>query len=941
MKNNSVDKYIIVRGARVNNLKNISLELPRGKFIVITGLSGSGKSSLAFDTLYAEGRRRYVESLSSYARQFLGKLRKPECDFIKGLPPAIAIEQKVNTRNPRSTVGTSTEIYDYIRMLFGRIGHTFSPVSGDEVKKQTVEDILAAAAMLDEGTRIAVAAPITIPDGRTVADQLDIYLKNGYSRLITPNGDFVSITDAINDISLYRPECLLLIDRLAVAHDGDELSRLAESAETAFFEGHDECVLMAWTEKGIVHKSFSKRFEADGIMFMEPSEQMFNFNTPYGACPECEGFGRVIGIDENLVVPDRSLTIYDGAVACWRSEMMGRWKREFISWAAAHDFPIYTSYADLTDAERETLWHGDGSDMPSIDRFFEWLETQRHQIQYRVMAARYRGKTICPSCHGSRLCKDADYVKIAGETVSDIVAMPVKELRKWFDNLELDEHDAKIAERLLIEIRNRLQFLDEVGLGYLTLSRMSNSLSGGESQRINLATSLGSSLVGSLYILDEPSIGLHPRDTEQLISVLKRLNRLGNTVVVVEHDEEIMRAADMIIDVGPDAGRNGGEIVYQGPVPENMEQAMAAAPMSHTLRYLSGAEKIAIPKARRHSSSYIEVEGASEHNLKNINVRFPLGVMNVVTGVSGSGKSTLVRDILYRGLQRELGNAGDAPGAFKRLSGDIKRISAVEFVDQNPIGRSTRSNPATYIKAYDEIRTLFADQQHSRQMGFTPAYFSFNAEGGRCEECKGEGSITIEMQFMADITVECEACHGKRFKPDVLEVNYRGKSIYDVLEMTVNQAIDFFSETDGAIERRIVKRLKPLQEVGLGYIKLGQSSSTLSGGENQRVKLAWFLSQDKPAPTLFIFDEPTTGLHFHDINILLRAFERLLKQGHTLVIIEHNVEVIKCADNVIDIGPEGGENGGQVVACGTPEDIVANSYGYTAKALTRTVSKMK
>ena len=924
---------ITVRGARVNNLKNINVELPRGKFIVVTGLSGSGKSSLAFDTLYAEGRRRYVESLSSYARQFLGKLRKPECDFIRGLPPAIAIEQKVNTRNPRSTVGTSTEIYDYVRMLFGRVGHTYSPVSGEEVKKQSVEDVVAAASDLPEGTRIAIAAPIILHEGRSLATQLEIYQKEGFSRLVDHSGNFVSIADALTDANASTADYDLLIDRLAVASSGDELSRLADSAETAFFEGSGECIMLAWTESGVSRKSFSNRFEADGITFMEPSEQMFNFNNPYGACPECEGFGKVIGIDENLVVPDRSLTVYDGAVACWRSEVMSKWKREFISWAAAHDFPIHTPYADLTKREHDLLWHGDGSGMPSIDRFFEWLDSQRHQIQYRVMMARYRGKTVCPSCHGSRLRPETAYVKIAGLSIGDIVTMPIKDLNRWFGELKLNERDAKIAARLLVEIRNRLQFLDDVGLGYLTLDRLSNSLSGGESQRINLATSLGSSLVGSLYILDEPSIGLHPRDTDRLILVLEKLKALGNTVVVVEHDEEIMRAADMIIDVGPDAGRLGGEIVYEGPVPDDPAEAERLAPKSHTLRYLSGAEKIEVPSSRRHSSSYIEVVGATEHNLKNIDVRFPLGVMNVVTGVSGSGKSTLVRDILYRGLQRELGNPGDAPGAFKALRGDIKRISSVEFVDQNPIGKSSRSNPATYLKAYDEIRALFAEQQHSRQMGFTPAYFSFNAEGGRCEECKGEGSITIEMQFMADIVVPCESCHGKRFKPEVLEVEYRGKNIYDVLDMTVSQAIEFFSEGSGTTERRIVRRLKPLQDVGLGYIKLGQSSSTLSGGENQRVKLAWFLAQEKPEPTLFIFDEPTTGLHFHDIHILLDSFQRLLRQGHTLVIIEHNPEVIKCADNIIDIGPEGGEDGGTLVATGTPEEVAASNSGSTSKFL--------
>ena len=928
MSDNKDHQNIIVRGARVNNLKNVNIELPRGKFIVVTGLSGSGKSSLAFDTLYAEGRRRYVESLSSYARQFLGKLRKPECDFIRGLPPAIAIEQKVNTRNPRSTVGTSTEIYDYIRMLFGRIGRTYSPVTGEEVRKQSVEDIIAAAGALPEGTRIAIAAPVNPPAGRDFATQLEIYQKEGFSRLVDHEGRFHTIADVMaekpSDIGRYD----LLIDRLAVARSGDELSRLADSAETAFFEGHDECVLLAWTDSGVERKSFSKRFEADGITFIEPSDQMFNFNNPYGACPQCEGFGKIIGIDENLVVPDRSLTIYDGAVACWRSEAMSKWKREFISWAAAHDFPIHTAYADLSDAERELLWHGDSADSPCIDRFFSWLESQRHQIQYRAMYARYRGRTVCPQCHGGRLRREATYIKVDGHTISDLVKMPVDRLAEVLAALKLDEHDSRIAERLLKEICSRLEFLRQVGLGYLTLDRLSNTLSGGESQRINLATSLGSSLVGSLYILDEPSIGLHPRDTERLIGVLRKLQRMGNTVVVVEHDEEIMRASDRIIDVGPDAGRLGGEIVYQGPV-----DGIDSAERSHTMRYLSGKEKIEIPSSRRAPSGYIELKGASEHNLKNIDVRFPLGVMTAVTGVSGSGKSTLVRDVLYRSLLRNMGEAGEAPGRHKNLSGDLRKISRVEFVDQNPIGRSTRSNPATYLKAYDEIRALFADQQASRQMGFTAGYFSFNTEGGRCEDCKGEGSITIEMQFMADITIPCEACHGKRFKPDVLEVKYRGKNIYDVLEMTVAEAIEFFAAGGSTIENRIVRRLQPLADVGLGYIRLGQSSATLSGGENQRVKLAYYLAMESPEPTLFIFDEPTTGLHFHDIRLLLNSFDRLLRKGHSIIVIEHNVDVIRCADHVIDIGPEGGEAGGRLVACGTPEEIKACPESYTGRYL--------
>ena len=928
------EQYISVKGARVNNLKDISIDLPRGEFIVVTGLSGSGKSSFAFDTLYAEGRRRYVESLSSYARQFLGKLRKPECDYIRGLPPAIAIEQKVNTRNPRSTVGTSTEIYDYLRMLFGRVGHTYSPVSGVEVRKHTVDDVVAAAASYPEGTRIAVAAPVVLPEGRTFEAQLDIYLKEGFSRLVTADGTFVDITDIVSgDGKLENAaEVMLLVDRLAVAREGDELSRLAESAETAFFEGRDCCRLIVWHDGNIARHDFSKRFEADGMTFVEPSEQMFNFNNPYGACPTCEGFGRVLGIDDKLVVPDRSLTVFEGAVACWRSELMSEWKRRFIAVAAKHDFPIHVPYADLTHDQLDLLWHGDGNGSVSIDAFFEWLESQRYQIQYRAMMARYRGKTTCHDCHGSRLRRDAAYVRIAGKTISDITTMPVSDAVAWFDLLELNDTDGRIAERLLVEIKSRLHFLLDVGLGYLTLDRLSNSLSGGESQRINLATSLGSSLVGSLYILDEPSIGLHPRDTDRLIGVLGKLKCLGNTVVVVEHDEEIMRAADRIVDIGPDAGTGGGEIVYNGPVPSDAASAEREAPLSHTMRYLSGSETIATPRVRRRSSSYIEVRGAAEHNLKNIDVRFPLGMMTVVTGVSGSGKSTLVRDILYKAVNRELGNPGDAPGLFKSLKGDISRLDAVEFIDQNPIGKS-RSNPATYLKAYDEIRALFAETQAAKQMDFKPAYFSFNAEGGRCEECKGEGSISIEMQFMADIVVPCECCHGKRFKPEVLEISYRDKNIYDVLEMTIDEAIDFFGESDGATERRIVRRLMPLKDVGLGYIKLGQSSSTLSGGENQRVKLAWFLAQEKPRPTLFIFDEPTTGLHFHDINILLKAFDRLLERGHTLVVIEHNIEVIKCADNVIDIGPEGGEGGGEVVAAGTPEEIVEARKGHTFKYL--------
>lgn len=922
------ERNILVKGARVNNLKNIDIEIPRNKLVVITGLSGSGKSSLAFDTLYAEGQRRYVESLSAYARQFLGKMAKPETDFIKGLPPAIAIEQKVNTRNPRSTVGTSTEIYDYIRLLFGRVGKTYSPVTGELVKKHTVEDVIAVARSYPEGTRMAVITPVTLPEKRRFRTQLEVLLKGGYSRLVK-DGEFIDIEHLLADDSL--PETAsgydLLVDRLSVAYEGDELSRLADSVETAFFEGHDEMSLLVWGTDGLHRHDFSKRFEADGIVFREPSELMFNFNNPYGACPRCEGFGRVIGIDPNLVVPDPSLSVYDDAVMCWRGDKMSEWKRELIHLAPHIGFPIHRPYCDLTQSELDVLWHGNGR-FKGIDGFFKMVEENQYKIQYRVMLARYRGKTRCPECNGSRLRKESEYVKVGGATISELVKMPVTDLKEWFAALKLDDNDKLVSSRLLVEINNRIGFLCDVGLGYLTLDRLSSTLSGGESQRINLATSLGSSLVGSLYILDEPSIGLHSRDTMKLIGVLRKLQQLGNTVVVVEHDEEIMRAADYLIDVGPEAGRHGGEIIYQGDVDKLM-----TATDSYTVRYLNGELSIPVPARRRKWRDYIEVTGAREHNLKNIDVKFPLGVMTVVTGVSGSGKSTLVRDILYRAMVRHLGNPCDAPGLHRALGGDLNRISAVEFVDQNPIGKSSRSNPATYLKAFDEVRRLFSEQQGAKQMGFTPGYFSFNAEGGRCEECKGEGTITIEMQFMADIVIPCEACHGQRFKSDVLEITYNGKNINDVLNMTVNQAVEFFGESSDSICRKIVRRLKPLQDVGLGYIKLGQSSSTLSGGENQRVKLAYFLAQEKPEPTMFIFDEPTTGLHFHDINTLMASFNRLIAQGHTVIIIEHNLDVVKCADHVIDIGPEGGELGGNIVAVGTPEEIMACDASYTGHFL--------
>lgn len=924
------DKYISIKGARVNNLKNIDINLPLNKFIVVTGVSGSGKSSLAFDTLYAEGQRRYVESLSAYARQFLGRMSKPECDYIKGLPPAIAIEQKVNTRNPRSTVGTATEIYDYLRMLFARVGHTFSPVSGLEVKKHGIEDMVKTALSYPIGTRMAVLIDIKVPENRTFDQQLEIYLKEGYSRL-EKDGTFISIADLRNDGTPESSEGYrLLIDRLSVSDSKDEISRLTDSVETAYYEGHDECIIKIWGADGVHEHMFSKRFIADGMEFREPSDLMFNFNNPYGACPVCEGFGKVLGISEDLVIPNKTLSIYQNAVKCWNGDKMNEWKTRLIHLAPHFNFPIHTPYMDLTESQKDFLWHGN-SHWEGIDGFFKWIDSRQDKIQYRVLKARYRGKSTCPECHGSRLRKDADYVKVAGKTISELVKMPVSKLTEFFNNIKLNETDSRIAVRLLVEINQRLGFLNDVGLGYLTLDRLSSTLSGGESQRINLATSLGSSLVGSLYILDEPSIGLHSRDTDRLIRVLRNLQQIGNTVVVVEHDEEIMLAADEIVDIGPDAGRLGGKIVFEGNLPEILKGGDANG--SYTVDYLRGDRRIDIPKLRRPWKQFIEVEGAAENNLKNINVRFPLGIMTVVSGVSGSGKSTLVREILYKAVVRALGETGDIPGTHRALSGDIRTVKSVEFVDQNPIGTSSRSNPATYLKAYDEIRKLFSEQQLSKQMGFSPAYFSFNTEGGRCEECKGEGVITIPMQFMADIEVPCEVCHGKRFKQEVLDVEYRGKNIYDFLEMTVNQAIEFLSESNGAQEKRIVKKLKPLQDVGLGYIKLGQSSSTLSGGENQRVKLAYFMSLEKNDHTLFIFDEPTTGLHFHDISTLLKSLNRLVEKGNTVLIIEHNMDVIKSADWLIDIGPEGGDAGGYIVAEGTPEQVAEVKESYTGQFL--------
>ena len=916
----SENDFITIKGARVNNLKNIDVRIPRNKLVVITGLSGSGKSSLAFDTLYAEGQRRYVESLSSYARQFLGRMSKPECDFIKGIPPAIAIEQKVTSRNPRSTVGTSTEIYEYLRLLFARVGKTYSPVSGQMVKKDSVEDIVNCMLSYPKGTRYTVLTPILPRDGRSVAEQLDMEMKQGFTRLEV-DGEMVRIEDyTYNE----NDKVYLLVDRMSCDDSKDAISRLTDSAETAMYEGDGTCMLRFYLSDDTRLHVFSTKFEADGIKFEEPNDQMFSFNSPLGACPTCEGFGKIIGIDEHLVVPNRTLSVYDGAVLCWRGEKMGEWLNEFLREAPAHDFPIFAPYYELTQEQKDYLWHGPREKV-CIDSFFKMLEENQYKIQYRVMLARYRGKTTCPTCHGSRLKKEASYVRVGGKNISELVEMPITQLQEFFRTLTLDAHDTLVAQRLLSEIKNRLTFLSDVGLGYLTLNRLSNSLSGGESQRINLATSLGSSLVGSLYILDEPSIGLHSRDTTRLIKVLRQLQQLGNTVVVVEHDEEIIRAADYIIDIGPKAGRLGGQVVYEGDMKD-----LHKGSDSYTVKYLLGEETIDLPASHRPWNNFIEIKGARENNLKGIDVRFPLNVMTVVTGVSGSGKSTLVRDIFYKALKREYSESSERPGEFISLEGDIRQVNDIEFVDQNPIGKSSRSNPVTYVKAYDEIRKLFADQPLAKLMGYSAGYFSFNTEGGRCEECKGEGTVTVEMQFMADLVLECESCHGKRFKNDTLEVKFEGKNIYDILEMTVNQAIEFFTEHN---QKKIVKKLRPLQDVGLGYIKLGQSSSTLSGGENQRVKLAYFLSIEKAQPTIFVFDEPTTGLHFHDIKKLLEAFDALISRGHTLVIIEHNMDVIKCADHVIDLGPEGGDMGGNLVAPGTPEEVAKCAVSYTGQYL--------
>ena len=937
--------YIEVKGARVNNLKNIDLKIPRNKFIVIAGVSGSGKSSLAFDTLYAEGQRRYVESLSAFARQFLGRMSKPECDFIKGLPPAIAIEQKTIARNPRSTVGTSTEIYEYLRLLYARVGKTYSPVSGQEVKKNSIEDIVNCVLGFSEGTKFVVLAPLHVVEGRTLRKQLEMEIQQGFVRLWYKN-DFIRIDEFLEQqpaelLDSTSPsmnsDLWLLIDRMSVSHSKDVISRLTDSAETAMYEGDGACRLV-FLPSNICY-DFSSRYEADGITFEEPNDNMFSFNSPVGACPTCEGFGSIIGIDEKLVIPNSSLSVYDGCVQCWHGDKMGIWREVFCRKAVVDGFPIFKPYFELSRKEKDMLWHGlpsekhlDIHDQVNIDAFFQMVKENQYKIQYRVMMSRYRGKTICPDCHGTRLKKEATWVQIGGKSICDLVEMPVINLKEWFDTLRLDEHDEQVAKRLLTEIKMRLKFLVDVGLGYLTLNRPSNTLSGGESQRINLTTSLGSSLVGSLYILDEPSIGLHSRDTQRLIHVLKDLQSLGNTVIVVEHDEEIMRAADYLIDVGPDAGRLGGEIVFEGEIPtqEKLVGMEEKYPRSYTIQYLLGIDKIDVPTSRRPWNMYIELKGCRMNNLRGIDVKFPLNVMTVVTGVSGSGKSSLVKGTLFPALKRHLDEVADIPGEYAAIEGDWKQVAHVELVDQNPIGKSTRSNPATYVKAYDVIRQLFAEQPLSKQMGFSPQYFSFNAEGGRCESCKGVGVITIEMQFMADLELECEECHGKRFKRDILDVKFEGKDISEVLDMTVSEAIEFFSDASRRIPQKsmsqlsalVAERLQPLEDVGLGYIKLGQNSSTLSGGENQRVKLAYFIGQERQDPTLFIFDEPTTGLHFHDIQRLLHAFDALIERGHTILVVEHNLDVVKCADYIIDLGPDGGDHGGSIVCCGTPEEVV-------------------
>jgi excinuclease ABC subunit A len=931
-------EYIIIKRARVNNLKNLSVAIPRNKLVVITGLSGSGKSSLAFDTLFAEGQRMYVESLSSYARQFLGRMEKPEVDYIRGVSPAIAIEQKVNTRNPRSTVGTSTEIYDYLKLLFARIGKTYSPISGIEVKRDTVSDVVDFINRHKEGTKVMVTTPLKISKGRKLEDELNLLLSKGFARILV-NGEVKFIEEVLNPTE--PPEVLskkkkpvkskkisegdyeVLIDRAMVnASDEDLLFRLSDSVQTAFFEGHGDCVI--YSEKQKTH--FSDRFELDGITFTEPSINLFSFNNPFGACQTCEGFGKILGIDEDLVIPDKSLSVYEGAIAPWRGEVMSEWAKPLIKNGIKFDFPIHRAYGELTQKERNLLWNGNEY-FDGIHAFFKYLESKTHKIQYRVMLSRYRGRTTCPDCRGTKLRKDAAYVMIANTSITDLVLMPIEETLEFFEKLKLPSYEKKVSERILTEIKSRLEYMVKVGLGYLTLNRVTSTLSGGEFQRIKLATSLGSALVGSMYIMDEPSIGLHPRDTMRMIEVLKSLRDLGNTVIVVEHEEEIMRAADQIIDIGPDAGSHGGELIFQGSQDDLNEKIK-----SHTINYLTGVEKISIPVKRRRWKDAVIITGARENNLKNLTVKFPLGTLTVITGVSGSGKSTLIKKILYPALGRVNGSVAESPGKYDRLEGDVNKIAQVEFVDQNPIGKSSRSNPISYVKAYDAIRTLYSEQLLSKQRGYKPSHFSFNVEGGRCDTCEGEGEIKVEMQFMADIFLKCESCHGKRFKQEVLEVEHNGKNIFDVLDMTVEGGLEFFRH-----KKPVYDKILPLFEVGLGYVKLGQSSNSLSGGEAQRVKLASFLGKhntDSQSNILFIFDEPTTGLHFHDISKLLKAINALVDQGHTVIVIEHNMEVIKCADWIIDLGPEGGEkNGGNLLFEGTPEEMLKRGRGHTADYL--------
>ena len=923
---------IEIKGARVHNLKNISLKIQRNRLVVITGVSGSGKSSLAFDTIYAEGQRRYVESLSSYARQFLGRMNKPEVDFINGIPPAIAIEQKVNSRNPRSTVGTSTEIYDYLRLLYARIGRTYSPVSGREVKKHSVDDLVTFLASLAEGTKVMILSPGDIPADTDISEYFKFLVKQGFNR-IENDGELVKIDDLNSIVDFKKGENLnIVIDRLVISHTSDALSRAADSAQTAFQTGKGYCKVAVLKEQGITRENFSNKFEEDGITFEEPSEYLFSFNNPIGACPVCEGYGKIIGIDENLVIPDQNLSVYEDAIVCWKGETMKKWKERLIASADQFDFPIHKPYYQLTAQQKELLWKGNKY-FYGITRFFTHLEEKKYKIQYRVLLSRYRGKTTCPECNGSRLKKEAGYVKVAGRNIQELVTIPAGKLYTFFKDIKLDPVDSIIAERLLTEITTRLKFLIDVGLPYLTLDRLSSTLSGGESQRINLSASLGSNLVGSMYILDEPSIGLHPRDTNLLLNVLKELRDMGNSVLVVEHEEEIIRAADEIIDMGPEAGRLGGEVVFHGTLD------LTPANKSLTAGYLSGRLVVPVPAVRRKWNSYIEITGARENNLKGIDIKFPLHTITVVTGVSGSGKSSLVSDILYRILSNRINGNNLKPGQFKEIKGDIAGLTGIELVDQNPIGRSTRSNPVTYLKVYDEIRKLYSELQASVQNNYKASHFSFNIEGGRCEECQGEGIIRVEMQFMADVELTCETCKGMRFRKDILEVKYHEKNIYDMLEMTIDDAIEFFNSHPGRSEKKIVEKLKPLSDVGLGYIKMGQSSSTLSGGESQRVKLAYFLSQERGnGHILFIFDEPTTGLHFHDINKLLKSINALVDHGHSVILIEHNLEVIKSADWAIDLGPEGGEEGGYLVFEGTPENLAKCKGSYTGNFLT---SKLK